>query len=71
MLVRWAGYDESHNQWVRRSVLEEDVPALVLAYDVNPSIFVSRPSAPKRATKGPPDLVNSVVRRSLRSSGAS
>ena len=71
MLVRWAGYDESHNQWVRRSVLEEDVPALVLAYDANPSIFVSRTSAPKRATKGPPDLVNSVVRRSLRSSGAS
>ncbi len=26
MLVWWAGYDESHNQWVRRSVLEEDVP---------------------------------------------
>ncbi len=44
MLVRWAGYDESHNQWVRRSVLE-DVPALVLAYDTNPSIFVSRKSA--------------------------
>ena len=29
MLVRWAGYDESHNQWVRRSVLEEDPPDLV------------------------------------------
>ena len=67
MLVRWAGYDESHNQWVRRSVLEEDVPALVLAYDANPSIFVSRTSAPTRATKGPPDLVPSVLRRSCRS----
>jgi hypothetical protein len=67
MLVRWAGYDESHNQWVRRSVLEEDVPALVLAYDANPSIFVSRKSAPTRATKGPPDLVPSAVRRSRRS----
>ena len=67
MLVRWAGYDESHNQWVRRSVLEEDVPALVLAYDANPSTFVSRKSAPTRATKGPPDLVPSLVRRSRRS----
>jgi hypothetical protein len=71
MLVRWAGYDESHNQWVRRSVLEEDVPALVLVYDVNPSIFVSRKSVPKRAAKGPPDLVQSVVRRSRRSTGDS
>ncbi len=71
MLVRWAGYDESHNQWVRRSVLEEDVPTLVLTYDANPSIFVSRKSVSKRVTKGPPDLVYSVVRRSLRSSGDS
>jgi hypothetical protein len=71
MLVRWEGYDESHNQWVRRSVLEEDVPVLVLDYHANPSIFVSRKSAPKRASKGPPDLVHSVVRRSLRSSGDS
>ena len=55
------GYDESHNQWVRRSVLEEDVPALVLAYDETPSIFVSRKSGPKRATKGPPDLLQPVV----------
>ena len=42
MLVRWKGYDESHNQWVRRSVLEEDVPALVLAYGEDPIVFVSR-----------------------------
>ncbi len=48
MLVRWAGYDESHNQWVRRSVFEENVPTLVLAYDANPSIFVPRKSVPKR-----------------------
>ncbi len=71
MLVRWAGYNESHNQWVRRSVLEEDVPVLVLAYDANPSIFVSRKSSPKRTTKGPPDLVQSVVRHSRRSTGDS
>jgi hypothetical protein len=50
ILVRWVGYDESHNQWIRRSVLEEDVPTLVLTYDVNPSIFVSPKSTPKRAT---------------------
>ena len=68
ILVRWTGYDESHNQWVRRSVLEEDVPALVLAYDANPSVFVSRKSAPKRATRGPPDLMQPVIRRSRRSS---
>ena len=55
--MRWAGYDESHNQWARRSVLEEDVTVLVLPHDVDPSIFVSRKSAPKRATKGPPDLL--------------
>jgi hypothetical protein len=53
MLVRWTGYDESRNQWVRHSVLEEDVPTLVLAYDANPSIFVSRKSAPKRAQRVP------------------
>ena len=68
MLVRWKGYDESHNQWVRRSVLEEDVPALILAYDADPSVFVSRKSAPKRATRGPPDLMQPVIRRSRRSS---
>ena len=66
MLVRWTGYDESHNQWVRRSVLEdsEDVSVLVLAYDEDPSVFVSRKSVPKRATKGPPDLIQPTVRRS-------
>ena len=36
------GYDESHNQWVHRSVLETDVSVLVLPYDTNPSTFVSR-----------------------------
>ncbi len=61
------GYDESHNQWVRRSVLEEDVSTLVLVYDANPSIFVSRKSVPKRATKGPPDLVSPTVCHSSRS----
>ena len=68
MMVQWVGYDESHNQWVRRSVLEEDVPALVLAYDADPSVFVSRKSAPKRATRGPPDLMLPVILRSRRSS---
>jgi hypothetical protein len=67
ILVRWAGYDESHNQWVRRSVLEEDVPTLVLPYDVNPSIFVSRKSESKRVTKGSPDMVSPGVCRSSRS----
>ena len=50
ILVRWSGYDESHNQWVRK-VLQSDVTALVTVYDVNPSTFVSRKSDPKRATK--------------------
>ena len=58
MLVRWVGYDESHNQWVRRSVLEEDVSALVLSYDVDPSVFVSWKSAPKREMKGPVDVIH-------------
>ena len=66
MLVRWTGYDESHNQWVRRSVLE-DVSALVLTYDADPSVFVSRKSAPKRVTKGPTDLLQPAARRSRRS----
>ena len=51
------GY-ESHNQWVRRSVLEEDVPELLLSYDVDPSVFVSRKSVPKREMKGPVDLIH-------------
>ena len=58
--MRWARYDESHNQWVCRSVLEEDVTVLVLAHDVDPSLFVSRKSAPKRVTKGPLDLMQPV-----------
>ena len=68
MLVRWTGYDESHNQWVRRSVLEEDVSSLVLAYDADPNVFVSRKSVPKQVTRGPPDLIQPVVRHSRRSS---
>jgi hypothetical protein len=70
MLVQWVGYDESHNQWVRRSVLEEDVSTLILTYDANPSIFVSRNSAPKRVTKGSPDMVSPAVSRSSRSTWA-
>ena len=58
------GYDESHNQLVRRSVLEEDVTVLVLSYDEDPSVFVSRKSVPNRVTKGPPDLLPTVVRLS-------
>ncbi len=44
---------------IKHIYVEKDVPVLVLAYDANPSIFVSRKSAPKRATKGPSDLVQS------------
>ena len=50
--VEWKGYDTSHNSWVHRDVLQEDVPALLAAYDLNPVLFQARASAPKRATKG-------------------
>ena len=67
MLVWWSGYDESHNQWVRRLELKEDVPALVLACDEDPSVFVSRQSTSKRTTKDPTDLLQPAARRSRRS----
>ena len=50
--VAWKGYDQSHDTWVHRDVLREDVPALLRAYDANPTSFQARKSAPKRATKG-------------------
>ena len=50
--VEWKGYDTSHNTWVHRDSLLQDVPALVAAYDRNPTTFQARASAPKRATKG-------------------
>ena len=50
--MEWKGYDTSHNSWVHRDVLQEDVPALLAAYDLNPVLFQARASAPKRATKG-------------------
>ena len=50
--MEWKGYDTSHNTWVHRDSLLQDVPALVAAYDRNPTTFQARASAPKRATKG-------------------
>ena len=52
MLVEWEGYDQSHNSWVHRDMLLEDVPAMVAVFDANPSNFRPRSSAPKRATTG-------------------
>ena len=49
-------------------MLLADVPAMVRAYDLNPTIFKARVSAPKRATQGykssvlvPPGLVQQMV----------
>jgi len=50
--VEWRGYDQSHNCWVNCDVLMVDVPALVVAFDTQPSIFQAPASAPKRATTG-------------------
>jgi hypothetical protein len=53
MFVHWKGYDASHGRWVSRSSLLQDVPALVAAYDANPSVLVPRRSAPQRAVRVP------------------
>ena len=42
MFVHWKGYDASHGRWVSRASLLQDVPALVAAYDANPSVLVPR-----------------------------
>jgi len=48
--VEWKGYNQSQNGWVARSSLVSDVPHLVHAFEVNPSVFITRKSAPKRAS---------------------
>ena len=58
--VEWTGYDQSHNCWVLRDVLVADVPAMLTAYEANPSSLKARASAPKRGTQGslpPPPVV--------------
>ena len=66
--VEWKGYDQSQNCWVHRDLLLCDVPAMVRAYDLNPTIFKARVSAPKRATQEykspvlvPPGLAHQMV----------
>ena len=61
--VEWKGYDQSHNCWVHRDILIADVPELVKAFDIRPSTFKARASAPKRATKG---YKTPVVKQTLR-----
>ena len=52
LLVEWVGFDTSHLKWVHRDVLMQDVPAVVRAYEADPSAFKARASAPKRPTVG-------------------
>ena len=47
--MHWRGFDASRACWVRRDSLVQDVPALVAAYDADPSVLVARSSAPARA----------------------
>jgi len=51
--VEWQGYDQSQNGWVSRESLIQDVPALVWAFEWNPSNFTPRASAPKQASVVP------------------
>jgi len=51
LYVEWKGYDQSHNSWVLRQILLEDVPALLDAYEAKPANFKPWASAPIRATK--------------------
>ena len=55
--VEWQGYDQSHNGWVARSSLLQDVPHLVHAFEANPSVFKARKSAPMRASTAVRDSV--------------
>jgi len=48
--MEWQGYDQLQNGWVSRESLMQDVPALVWAFERNPSYFTPRASAPKRAS---------------------
>jgi hypothetical protein len=47
-LVRWAGYDASHDSWEPEHRLRADVPLLLDAYLANPSSLQKRPTAPLR-----------------------
>jgi hypothetical protein len=40
-LVRWKGYNKSHNQWLSRSLLLKDAPAAVTEF------HMSKPNAPR------------------------
>ena len=51
LYVEWKGYDQSHNSWVLRQILLEDVPALLAAYEAKSANFKLRASAPISATK--------------------
>jgi len=51
--VEWQGYNQSQNGWVSRESLMQDVPALVWAFERNPSNFTPRASAPKRSSVVP------------------
>jgi len=55
--VEWQGYDQSQNGWVSRESLMQDVPALVWAFERNPSNFTPRASASKRASVVPSSQV--------------
>jgi len=51
LYLEWKGYDQSHNSWVIRQILLEDVPASLAVYEAKPANFKPRASAPIRATK--------------------
>jgi len=51
LYVEWKGHDQSHNSWLLRQILLEDVLALLAAYEAKPANFKPRASAPIRATK--------------------
>jgi len=51
--VEWQGYNQSQNGWVSRESLMQDVPALVWAFEWNPSNFTPKVSAPKQASVVP------------------
>ena len=62
--VEWQEYDQSQNGWVSWESLMQYVPALVWAYEQNPSNFKPRASAPKRASVVPRSVL--VVKTSVR-----
>jgi len=73
--VESQGYDQSQNGWVSRESLMQDVPALVWAFEKNPSNFTPRASAPKRASVVPrsvlvvPTAANLVASSALGTAG--